>query len=126
MSRDELIERWAAHASDLEALGAQVDGARLIRRLLGELEQVLRYEESEVLTLAEAAEYSGFSEDHLGRLIRSKKIPNLGRRHRPRVRRGDVPRKPHALRHEPPSPFLTTSRRQIAESVVNSETEEPR
>jgi hypothetical protein len=46
------------------------------------------------LTLREAASESGYSEDHLGRLLREGTIPNAGARYSPLIRRGDVPRKP--------------------------------
>ena len=47
---------------------------------------------SELLTLAEAAEETGFSVDHLGRLLREGKILNAGRKGAPRIRRTDLPR----------------------------------
>jgi hypothetical protein len=44
--------------------------------------------------MEEAARESGYSAEHLGRLIRTGRIPNAGRRSAPRVRRGDLPAKP--------------------------------
>jgi hypothetical protein len=126
MTRSELLDRWVERRDQLKRYGALVDGARLVDDLITDLEQLLREEDADLLSLSEAAATSGYSADHLSRLIRTGKLENHGRSPRPRVRRGDLPRKPHALRPEPPSPFLTTSRRQIAMSVVNSETEEPR
>lgn len=123
MTRDELLNRWMHEAETLSSLDARVDPARLIRKLVAELESLFREEESESLTLAEAAECSGYSQDHIGRLIRQGSVQNVGRRHAPRVRRGDLPRKPHALRKDAPVAIVSdTSRRQIARSVVNSET----
>ena len=126
MDRQAFLTKWSTRADDLRKLGALVNGDRLIGEFLTELEQLFRGEESELLTLTEAASYSGYSADHLARLLRDGDLENAGRRHRPRVRRGDLPRKPHSLRPEPPSPFLTDSKRQIAMSVVNSETKETR
>ncbi|HEU4630159.1 MAG TPA: hypothetical protein VFS08_10465, partial [Gemmatimonadaceae bacterium] len=53
-------------------------------------------EENETLTLAEAALASGYSVDHLRHLVSSGAIANAGRKHAPRVRAGDLPRKPGA------------------------------
>ena len=124
MDRTELVARWVERGELLKRLGGFVDGQRLISEMLADVESAFRTEEAELLNLKEAAEVSGLSADHLGRLIRTGRLPNLGQRHRPRVRRGDLPQKPRGLRPEPASPFLRNSRRQIAESVVNSETKE--
>jgi len=121
MTRAELVCRWAQRAEELGRLSASVDGRRLIAEFLAELECLFREEESDILTLAEAARYSGYSVDHLGRSLRSGSIENVGQRGRPRVRRGDLPRKPGALRNEMPEPILAVNtRRQIAQSVVTS------
>ena len=45
------------------------------------------------LTLREAARESGYSADHLGRLLRQGLIPNAGRPRAPRIRRADLPRR---------------------------------
>lgn len=82
--RDHGDERGATfftkHADELERLGAEAD--------------------DELLTLQAAAEESGYSADHLGRLVRDGKLANHGRSHVPRVRRGELPRKPAALHSE--------------------------
>ena len=49
---------------------------------------------AEALTLEKAAAESGFSYSALEKLIRRGELPNLGQKGRPRVRRGDLPRKP--------------------------------
>lgn len=72
------------------------------------------------LTLAQAARESGYSVAHLGRYVAMGKIPNAGRPNAPRIRRGDVPHKPGALRPKPLT--LMVDRTQIARSVVNSTT----
>ena len=45
----------------------------------------------------EAARRSGYSADHLGRLVRNGKIPNSGRPGTPSIARRDLPRKASAL-----------------------------
>lgn len=62
-------------------------------RCADELEQALDAAAETPLTLSEAATLGGYSTDHLGRLIREKKIPNAGRSGAPRIARRDVPRK---------------------------------
>jgi hypothetical protein len=61
-----------------------------------ELQRALRAAEADILTVPEAARESGYSADRLKELIREGKIPNAGRKHAPRIRRGDLPRKPRA------------------------------
>ena len=121
MTRTEVLARWAARAEEFKRLGAMVDGYRLVAQLISELEILFREEDSELLTLEQAAEHSGYSVDHLARSLRSGAVPNAGRKGHPRVRRGDLPRKVGALRNEMPEPILAVNtRRQIAQSVVTS------
>jgi hypothetical protein len=119
MTRAQLLELWAQRSQELARYAAHVDGARLLGQCIGEVEQLFRQEESESLTLREAASLSGYSVDHLARLIRAGSLLNVGRPYRPRVRRGDLPRK--ALREPPETGLVSiTSKGQIARSVVNS------
>jgi hypothetical protein len=121
MTRIEFVGRWNERAQELKRLAASVDGHQVISEFLAELECLFREEESDILTLAEAARYSGYSVDHLGRSLRRGSIENVGQLGRPRVRRGDLPRKPGALRNEMGEPILgVNTRRQIAQSVVTS------
>ena len=121
MTRLEFLGRWAERADELKRLGASVDGHHVISEFLGELERLFREEESDILTLREAAQYSGYSADHIARSIRHGSIENAGRLGRPRVRRGDLPRKPGVLRNGLPESILAVNtRRQIAQSVVTS------
>lgn len=58
-----------------------------------QLELALQEQGERLLGLQEAAEVSGYSADHLGRLVRDGKIPNAGRKGAPKIRLEDVPRK---------------------------------
>ncbi len=81
------------------------------------LEEALASEGDVALTLRQAAEESGYSADHLGRLIRDGEIPNAGRPGAPRIARGDLPIKPEvASRPE----NLQLDRTQIVRSAINS------
>lgn len=86
------------------------------------VEEIVRLGEQEILTLHQAAEESGYSEDHLGRMVRERKIPNAGRRNAPRILRRDLPIKPGHLpnrgRH---LQLLGASQEQIARAVANSD-----
>ena len=120
MTSDALMAAWARRAEEYRAVNAQVDGARILMQCLSEVEGVFRSEGDQTLTLAEAARISGYSPDHLGRLVRGGHLPNVGIRHRPRVRRQDLPQKVSGLRATPEAPNIArTSKRQIARAVVN-------
>jgi hypothetical protein len=121
MTRDEFMGRWSQRADELKRLAANVDGQKVIAELLAELALLFREEDSQALTLREAAQVSGYSPDHLGREVRAGRIPNVGRRNAPRIRRGDLPRKPGRLLSSQPENMF--ARRQIARSVVTSRTE---
>jgi hypothetical protein len=85
---------WRARSSDLQPYAPAA--ATAFARAADELEAALRQQEVEELSLSAAARESGYTRDHLSRLIREGKIPNAGRRNAPRIRRADLPRKPAA------------------------------
>lgn len=60
-----------------------------------------REHELEALTLERAARESGYSKDHISRLITEGRLDNLGKRGAPRTRRGDLPRKPKPAERTP-------------------------
>ena len=67
--------------------------SKLIRRLAVEVDEALRDDQDEALTLAEAALESSYSAEHLRKMVAAETIPNAGGKGRPRIRRGDVPLK---------------------------------
>lgn len=119
---DVLRQRWLARRDELRRLHALVDGATLCEELLSELDRLADDSTGELLSLTRAAVESGYSADHLGRLIREGKIPNAGRQHAPRIRRADLPMKAGALRSARPRVIL--DRTQIARSVVATHAEQ--
>ena len=92
----DLLVDWRSEA-DRMALRGLRESVDLMRSMADQLEAVLGHQHSEILTLGEAARESGYSADHLGRMIREGTIPNAGRPRAPRIRRGDVPRKASGL-----------------------------
>ena len=118
VSIDELEGFWLARAKELDPYNA--GAAHAYRTAAADLSAARRALADEVLTLDEAAEASGYSKDHLERLIRDGKIPNAGRLHAPRIRRHDVPRRVGVLRKQAELSQVVVSRRQIARAVVSS------
>ena len=72
-----LATRWRTEAATLRRRGAPQQ-AEALESCADELEAGLRAHEHEALTLQEAAEESGYSRDHLGRLVREGKLSNAG------------------------------------------------
>jgi hypothetical protein len=90
----ELPAVWRARA---EELGAYAPAAATAwGRAAAELKAALLAAANEPLKLRDAARESGYSEDHLGRLVKEGKLVNVGRKRAPRVRRSDLPRKARA------------------------------
>ena len=87
--------RWRSRAKDFRD-HAQEPLARAYEICATELEEWLREQDERPVDLQEAATLSGYSGDHLGRLVREGKIPNAGRQGAPRIALRDVPIKPRA------------------------------
>lgn len=96
MRASDFMTKWEMRRDELDRLHAHVDGAILCQEVLGDFAAVTSSQDEEHLTLREGAALSGYSADHLARLIRQGTLPNAGRRGAPRVRRGDLPRRPKA------------------------------
>lgn len=92
MTTEQLVAHWRQQAATYARDGQP--GAQLLDRVARELEEALATSEGAVVALNDAARISGYTADHLGRLVRNGQLVNHGTRHRPRVRLGDLPRKP--------------------------------
>ncbi len=88
--------RWRNRAKDFRD-HAQEPLARAYEICATELDEWLREQDERLVDLQEAATLSGYSADHLGRLIREGKIPNAGRPGAPRIAHKDLPRKPPSV-----------------------------
>ena len=116
----DLSAQWRACAETLRAFGAATQ-AEAVERCAMELEQALTANHDELLSLQQAARISGYSADHLGRLIRQGSLRNVGRPRAPRLRRGDLPRKAATLPVQAPGLHLPgADPRQVARAVVTS------
>ena len=89
----DLVSQWRTEVDLLRKRGSKAVAAA-VESCAGELEQTLVEADLEALTLDQAAEESGYSKSHLSRLIAADRLPNAGRRNAPRIKRGDLPRKP--------------------------------
>jgi len=87
-----LAAQWLADAAVLRHRGATVQ-AELLEQCAGELEAAERERGLEALSLEQAAAESGYSYSQLQKLVAAGTLANVGEPHRPRVRRGELPRK---------------------------------
>ena len=87
-----LMAKWEDDATALERY-ADARGAAVCRLHVAELGEAIRASQDEVLTVAESARESHYSEDHLRHEVAAGTIPNSGKKGAPRIRRGDLPMK---------------------------------
>jgi hypothetical protein len=90
----DIQRRWNTRLQEWERLHVQVDGRTVAAEILSDLEQLSDSSPGVSLRLGEAAELSGYSADHLSRLIRAGKLTNCGRKGAPRIRRDELPMRP--------------------------------
>jgi len=93
MTLEQLAQEWRSEAERLRSRYSLDDLAKLCDTHAAELQEAIREAASEELTLAQAARESGYSERRLRELVAEEKVPNAGELGRPRIRRGDLPRK---------------------------------
>ena len=109
---------WRKQAKSLRRYGGETS-ATAIERCADDLDATLAERDETTLSLVEAARESGYSRDHLGRLVRDGKIPNAGRPNAPRIARIHLPRKAPAQAPlaEEPRP-RERSNAQIVQSII--------
>ena len=88
---ESLPARWRDDAACLRRYGDE-RGAHLVDALAQQLEEALEAEANEPLTREEAAALAGCHPDSLTRRVRRGRLQNVGSKHAPRYRRGDVAR----------------------------------
>lgn len=114
---NELVGKWRSAVRTLKSYGGEAP-ALTLETCANELEEALQDWKERPLTLSEASDLSGYSSDHLGRLVRDGTIPNAGRHGAPRIHRQDLPMKPGAVAYEPPGPHVDLT--QIVRSAIAS------
>lgn len=117
---DNLLAKWEMRRMEWQRFRVQVSGGAIADEILTDLHALNRANAVEALTLREAAMMSGYTVDHLQRLVSAGQLENIGRKGRPRIRRGDVPLKPghRLLADEADSQF--SQRRRIVASVIGN------
>lgn len=100
-TRETLVSYWRARHDEYARVDAVVNGAKLINEMLHHIQELFTSEHGFILSLEAAALRSGYSKEHLARLIRQGKIPNAGRRGTPRIRVEDLPRRRSNLGRQP-------------------------
>ena len=105
-SLTELPASWRALAATLRPYAEPA--AVAYERAADALDAALEAEQGALLTLREAARLSGYSADHLSRLLRMGHLPNAGRPHAPRIRRADLPRRAPTLPSDTDNAMLPT------------------
>lgn len=106
----EVFERWKAEPY-----------ITACKRMIDDLTAMADTDDEGELTLRAAAAECGYSEDHLGRLVRRGTLKNYGRPGSPRVRRGDLPRRPASpLLSTHSQATLGTSKRSIARRITGA------
>lgn len=91
-----IIERWKERQTEWQRLDVSLKGASLAAEIVADLERLAENDGSNELSLTTASNLSGYSTDHLSRLIREGTVPNAGRKGSPRIRRADLPMRPSA------------------------------
>jgi len=86
---------WWEHkfATSCETLGVQVNAAALVREMVSSLRDLREGLLETPISLAEAARRTGYSADHIGRLVREGQIRSVGRKNAPKVWLAECPRK---------------------------------
>jgi hypothetical protein len=114
-----LVQRWSKDAALLRQYRNHQQAEWLEDRA-AELEAALEKDDGELLSLTDAASVSGYTADHLGRLMRKGAIKNFGRRNAPKIRRGDLPRKPTLPGAHASLQLVGASKRQVAQAILTS------
>ena len=113
------ISRWRDEADVMHRNG-DLRGAQMCRLHADDMEAALREADEQLLNLQQAAAHSGYSARQLSRLIQQGELANRGRPNAPRVRVGDLPRKPARLPNRRPKHQVECStKEQIVQSIVN-------
>jgi len=93
-----LVDAWRHRASEYRRTGA-ADNATAWECAAQELEDSLRRESEQPLSIKQAAREGHYSEEQLRRILREHPHLNAGRPGKPLILRRDAPRKPQKVVH---------------------------
>lgn len=93
MTRDDLVARYHTLRHEYERVRALVDGASVVEQFITELKLLSEAHDAAELDLEGASRTSGYSTDHLRRLVRNHKLPCVRVGRRLFFRASDLPRK---------------------------------
>ncbi len=102
MNRNEFQSKWETLRDEWSRRGFSAPVGPIVDELLADLQSVERDEGAELLNLTQAALRSGYSPDSIGRMLKTGRLTNCGRKNAPRVRAADLPRKPLRFPTRPP------------------------
>jgi hypothetical protein len=100
---------WRQVAEELRFWGGNDGPARALERTADQLEASLRREGDAPLSCSQAAQQSGYSEEHIRRMLRQQPELNCGRRGKPAIRRRDLPLKAGRLADKAPRSYDATA-----------------
>mgnify|MGYP006282155039 CR=1 FL=1 len=120
MTIETLAKDWRSRAGKLRDWAAAEEVAHAWEEAARELEAVLATTEQELLNLQQASERSGYTPDHLGRLVREGRLPNAGRANAPKIRVGDLPRKPGETPCDAAAQHTRQAKEFIARALLNA------
>ena len=87
---DALVEVWRTRSANLRLMGLSQPAAQM-EAMAAELEARISEWLEEQLTLDQAAKETGYTYNHLQSCLAEGRLPNVGKRREPRVRRCDLP-----------------------------------
>jgi len=118
---DSALAWWDQEFADCcESLSGHVDGAALVRIVVGSIRDIRSASLNARLTVSEAARETGYCARQVRRWLKDGKILNLGTDTAPRVRRGDlISHKKCSLPLHSQIRIMETAQ-DIARSVANS------
>lgn len=117
---ERLAERFHEEAETLRRRGAESQAVAL-ESAAADLERAVTNWLREPLSVDKASAESGYSAEHLRRLVREGKLPNAGPKGSIRIRRIHLPSKPGSNVDGSATDARIGSRTQMARSVVESE-----
>lgn len=122
MRRDDLVAKWEHKGAEFDALAASVDAAAMCQLFLADLHALDADSDDDWISIPQAAAFSGYSKQHIRRLIQSGQLAAVGEGKARRVRLGTLPRKPIAVATANPELHLlgATAEQAVRESVGTS------